>query len=58
MTYHIEFTEHLEKKIYRMEKWMMRLQRELQFLKAVHDMNTQRMENKTIKVEQIDMFRG
>lgn len=52
------FEETLEKKIYRMEKWMSRLQKELWFLKEVSALAQQRSPAKQVsrKVEQLDIF--
>ncbi len=52
------FDETLDKKIIRMEKWVMRLQKELWFLKQVHDMaRTKRPEITIVKKEnQLDIF--
>jgi hypothetical protein len=49
------FDETLEKKIYRMELWIMRLHRELAFLKTVYYM---RHDKKTVSLTsaQPDMF--
>ena len=50
----------LEGKIYRMEKWISRLNRELNFLKKVYEMNEQLKRQKTInlatKPTQMEMF--
>lgn len=52
------FEETLEKKIYRIERWIMRLQKEIWFLKEVHNMS--RKPNKinisAKRVDQVDMF--
>lgn len=49
------FDETLEKKILRIEKWIVRLQKEIWFLKEVHNLSARQ---KTIspKSETIDMF--
>ena len=50
----------LEGKIYRMEKWISRLNRELNFLKKVYEMNEQLKRQKTInlatKPTQMEIF--
>lgn len=52
------FEETLEKKIYRMEKWITRLQKEMWFLKEVYNMSKKGHKIDTSKkcIEQIDMF--
>jgi hypothetical protein len=58
------FDATLEGKIYRMEKWISRLNRELLFLKKVYEMNEEIKVRRTIdpeqkpspKVVQIEMF--
>lgn len=52
------FEETLEKKIFRMEKWIGRLQKELTFLKEVYIMSKKAGKFDTIKkhAEQIDLF--
>lgn len=51
------FDETLSKKICRMEKWIARLQKEVWFLKQVHDLAAQSKPSKKIQVlEQSDMF--
>jgi len=44
----------LTKKIDRLEKWMIRLQKEMHFLKNVHSLNKGHKINK--KIEQLDLF--
>ncbi len=51
------FDETLEKKIYRMEKWVVRLQKELWFLRNVYDMK-KRQPIQIKKSEQLDIFAG
>ena len=52
------FQETLDKKIYRMEKWIVRLQRELYFLREVHNLSRNRMVPmyNPNKNEQLDIF--
>jgi len=52
------FDETLAKKITRIEKWVLRLQRELWFLKQVHNLSKKAEKFDTFKkhVEQVDMF--
>jgi hypothetical protein len=52
------FEETLEKKIYRMERWIGRLQKEMWFLKEVYNMSKRAEKFDTIKkhIEQADMF--
>lgn len=52
------FDETLEKKIYRMEKWVLRLQRELWFLKEVYNISKRAEKFTKLKnhIEQADMF--
>lgn len=56
----LDFFDHtLEGKIYRMEKWIARLNRELLFLKRVYEMNEQIKKQKTVEVpaaRQLEMF--
>ena len=52
------FEETLEKKIYRMEKWMGRLQKELWFLKEVYLMSKGSCPvRQSSKIQQMEMFR-
>lgn len=65
----LDFFDHtLEGKIYRMEKWISRLNRELLFLKRVYEMNEEIKSRKTVdsnsmqypnasKSMQIEMFK-
>lgn len=52
------FEETLEKKIYRMEKWICRLQKEIWFLKEVHNLSkmSPKIDISPKHVEQVDMF--
>lgn len=54
------FEETLEKKIYRMEKWVMRLQKELWFLREVYTMSKKqgKLDIPIKPVDQIDFFSG
>lgn len=48
------FDETLHRKIHRMEKWILRLQKELWFLKEVYELSKNRtvqMEKKTVQIE-------
>jgi hypothetical protein len=52
------FDETLERKIVRVEKWILRLQKEVWFLKEVYNMSKRSEKFDTLKraVEQVDMF--
>lgn len=52
------FEETLEKKIVRMERWVLRLQREVWFLKEVYNMSkkAEKIDTSNKRVEQVDMF--
>jgi hypothetical protein len=52
------FGETLEKKILRLEKWTLRLQKEMWFLKEVYHMSKQNEKFDTFKkhIEQTDLF--
>ena len=51
------FEETLEKKIYRMERWIHRLQKELWFLKEVHELNKRSVPpTSPKKIEQLNLF--
>lgn len=54
------FEETLDKKILRMEKWVLRLQKELWFLKQVHELSKTRKPAAYVarKIEQLDIFAG
>jgi hypothetical protein len=53
------FEETLEKKIFRMERWISRLQKEMWFLKEVYQLTRKTPRLIDIKsVEQVDMFGG
>lgn len=49
------FGETLEKKIYRMERWIARLQKEMWFLKEVYNLS-KRTETPSKKAVQTDLF--
>jgi hypothetical protein len=52
------FEETLEKKIYRMEKWVGRLQKEIWFLKEVYNLSKKhgKIDTSSKHVQQIDIF--
>lgn len=52
------FDETLEKKIYRMEKWIGRLQKEVWFLKEVYNMSrrVEKLYDPKKIMQQVDMF--
>jgi chaperonin cofactor prefoldin len=53
------FDETLSKKIHRLEKWIFRLQKEMQWLKEIHNMSQDRKPLKERdKAHQIDFFAG
>ena len=50
------FEETLEKKIYRLEKWINRLQKEMWWLKSVYELKQQRKTPQEKREEQLDIF--
>lgn len=65
MKYQLDFCDTIDKKIYRMEKWLRRIQHqaylyseEIKAVKMMHKMNSMDMEKKTIKIQQLDLFTG
>ena len=55
----IDFFDHtLENKINRLEKWIVRLNREMLFLKRVYELNETIKKQKTVNVnkEQLELF--
>lgn len=50
------FEETLAKKIHRMEKWVMRIQKEIWFLKQVNELTNQKKQRNGPVFSQEDMF--